>query len=212
MGMQLYPLALAFLVGFLDFLLFHLYRPRLRNAFLGFHSQKVAFLSSAVPFGLLAVVFYIAAHQFLQVLTGRPVLTGSLSWLGAVMIPLVVHHAAVAWPARGRFGDPDQRIRFWFPYHRVWEVLGRLIEQRHSQNLEQLAAEYASVPWDDNSLARIHARIVPHYRDKEAGHRVNPQLLGALRRFREQGDTFAFFYAILEEFGPRKINRLLGRL
>jgi hypothetical protein len=212
MRMQGYLIALAFLVGFLDVLVFHLYRPRLRNAFLGFLRQKLVFLSCAVPFGLLSAVLYLVVQQLLLQVLNEDIAAGRLAWLGPVLVPLAAQHLAIAWPGRGRFGDSDQRVRYWFPHQSIWGLVGRQIEERHSQNLEQLAAQYASVPWDESSLARIHARIVPHYRDKEAHHRVNPQLLASLRRFREQGDGFAFFYAVLEEFGPQKINRLLRRL
>ena len=211
MRIHLHLLALAFLVGFLDFLVFHLYRPRLRNAFLAFFRQKLVFLSCAVPFGLAAAALYLAALLGAQVLGFDPGTT-PLGWVTAVLVPLAVHHLTLAWPARGRFGDENQRIRFWFPYRTVWERAGGHIERRHSHNLEQLAGQYASVPWDDDALARIHAHIVPHYRAKHEPHRINPQLLVSLRRFREQHDTFAFFYALLEEFGPRKVNRVLGKL
>ncbi len=211
MRIHLHLLALAFLVGFLDFLVFHLYRPRLRNAFLAFSRQKLVFLSWAVPFGLMAATTYLAAHVLLQ-LAGVDPGSSPLGWVSAVLVPLAMHHGTLAWPARGKFGEANQRIRFWFPYQGVWERAGRHIEGRHSQNLELLAAQYASVPWDDDALARIHARIVPHYREKQENRRVNPQLLVSLRRFREQHDTFAFFYALLEEFGPQRIDRVLGRL
>jgi hypothetical protein len=211
MRIHLHLLALAFLVGFLDFLVFHLYRPRLRNAFLAFFRQKLVFLSCAAPFGLMAAAIYLAVQLLLQALGADPG-RSPLGWIGAVVVPLAMHHVTLAWPARGRFGDANQRIRFWFPYQSVWERAGRHIEGRHSHDLELLAAQYASVPWDDDALARIHARIVPHYREKQEGHRVNPQLLVSLRRFREQHDTFAFFYALLEEFGPRRVDRVLGRL
>jgi hypothetical protein len=211
MRIQYHLLALAFLVGFLDFLVFHLYRPRLRNAFLAFSQQKLIFLSCAIPFGLAAAVAFLAVLLLLQLMRvdlGR----SALGWVVAVLLPLAMHHVTLAWPSRGKFGDANQRIRFWFPYQAIWERVGRHIEGRHSQNLELLAAQYASVPWDDDSLARIHARIVPHYREKQERQRVNPQLLVSLRRFREQHDTFAFFYALLEEFGPRRLDRVLGRL
>lgn len=211
MRIHLHLLALAFLVGFLDFLVFHLYRPRLRNAFLAFSRQKVVFLSCAVPFGLTAAAFYLLVMLMLQTL-GAELGATALGWVSAVLVPLALHHVTLAWPSRRRFGDDNQHIRFWFPYRAVWERVGRHIERRHSHDLEQLAGQYASVPWDDDALARIHARIVPHYRGKEEHERINPQLLVSLRRFREQHDTFAFFYALLEEFGPNRVNRVLGRL
>lgn len=211
MRIHLHLLALAFLVGFLDFLVFHLYRPRLRNAFLAFSRQKLVFLSCALPFGIAAALIYLALLLAGQAL-GHDAGATPLGWISAVLAPLALHHFALAWPARGRFGEENQRIRFWSPYRSVWERVGAHIERRHSRNLEQLAGQYASVPWDDDALARIHAHIVPHYRAKDQRHRINPQLLVSLRRFREQGDTFAFFYTLLEEFGPRRVNRVLGRL
>lgn len=203
---------LAFAMGSLDFLAFQLYRPRLRNAFQASPMMKLVFLSWTVLSGILAALIYC-----LILLVGSMVAVieapgGPGPWILAVIIPFAVHHLAMAWPARGRFAAPDQGNRVLYPYHWLWDLASGSIENRYSRQLEKLAGEYASVPWNERSLARIHARIVPRYRGKKTKQRVNPQLLASLKKFRTQQDVFTFFYTILEEFGPRSVNVILAKL
>ncbi|MCK4303567.1 MAG: hypothetical protein KAY24_04950 [Candidatus Eisenbacteria sp.] len=205
-------IALAFAVGSLDFLAFHLYRTRLRNAFLGFLRLRLLFILWSVMAGVLAAIVYFVVMVIGSLALGIDTTAGRLPWIAAVLVPLAFHHAALSWPGSNRFNAPDQRNRVLYVYRPIWDVVGRYFEDCYSRSLEQLANDYAGVPWDEGSLARIHARIVPHYRLKEKRQRVNPQLLVALKKFRAQEDVFSFFYAILDEFGPRAVAGLMSRL
>ncbi len=203
---------LAFLVGAADSLVFHLYRPRLRNAFLAFPELKVIFCAWAIFAGIVGSVLHLALIAGGPMILGAAAISERGAWIAAFCIPLILSHVAFAWPGRNRFGQADQRTRCFYGYAKIWDAAGRHIEDRYSRSLERVAAEYASVPWDEGSLARIHARIVPHYRVKSNTRRVNPQLLIALKNFREKEDVYAFFYSILEEFGPRSVSSLITRL
>ncbi len=203
---------LAFLVGFLDFMICFLTRPRRRNAFLGFFRLRVYFVVWGVLFGLMSISATVIVLWLVSLVGGGNAFVGQGAPLAAVLVPIGMTHLALAWPTRGEFGAADQRHRIVYPFRAVWNLAGRATETQYSHCLERMAHDYASVPWDDTSLARIHARIVPHYRSIQVKKRVNPRLLTTLKTFREQEDVFAFFYAILEEFGPREVNDLLARL
>jgi hypothetical protein len=205
-------LVVAFLVGFLDFLVFHVFGPRLRNAFLSFFQIKLAVVAWATLSGILsaAVLGVVMAAGYLM--AGPQWLTGPTGPVVALALPVLLHHLAVAWPGSNQFGTADQRTRTLYAYRGMWEAARRRIEGRYSQCLEHMALEYASIPWDEESLGRIHARIVPRYRMKSKRQRVNPQLLVTLKKLRAERDVFTFFYSILEEFGPRTVDGLLARL
>ena len=205
-------LAVAFLVGALDFLIIALRQPRFQNAFATNLGLQLLFLTWAFLFGGVSALATAGIWMGLTYALSATA-TGSWTlWATALIVPLIMQHVAWAWPSRGDFGAPDQQVRFLYPIRRVWQTAFGQIERHHSHYLEQLANEYASVPWDETSLAQMHARIIPHYRNKRREKRINPQLLLSLTRFREQRDVHAFFYAVLEEFGTREVNRLLVRM